>query len=509
MLRGLTSSTAVPAWWPARFYYGWALVGVLGVTATASYGVLSYAFAVFIEPMERDLGWSKTAITGAFSVASLVAGLAAVPVGRWVDRHGARGIMTVGSLAAALLLIGWSQVQSLAAFYALWALIGVASAAVLYEPAFAIVAAWFRARRGSAFTVLTFVGGFASVVFVPLATWLVATRGWRDALVWLAVIYAVITVPLHGLLLRRWPDDVGLETDGGLAAGRRQAGRAGRRKSQRVDGAAAGGAEVERSVPARDAIRGRDFRWLAAAFGLSSLATTAVSVHLVPLLLERGFGLAFAGGAMGALGLMALPGRLVFTPLGDRWPRTAVTASIFALQAAGCFALLAADGATAVWVFVVLFGAGFGAITPARAALVADLYGPAQYGGISGVLALALSVTRAAAPVGASVVHAIASGTPAGGYDTVVLVLLGLCLLSAAAIMVVREQDQPQSRRSQTARPSHRHAPRSQSLGGDDDGDDRHHAEVHGAEHEKNGGRPGAGADAAEAEPEPAPPLVR
>ena len=496
MLRGLTSSTAVPAWWPARLYYGWALVGALGVTATASYGVLSYAFAVFIEPMERELGWSKTAITGAFSVASLVAGLAAVPVGRWVDRHGARGIMTVGSLAATLLLVGWSQVQSLAAFYALWALLGVASAAVLYEPAFAIVAAWFRARRGSAFTMLTFIGGFASVLFVPLATWLVATHGWRDALVWLAVIYAVITVPLHGLLLRRRPEDVGLEADGGSTP-------------RRPGGSAAGGIGDERSVAVGDAIRGARFRWLAVAFGVSTLATTAVSVHLVPLLLERGFGLAFAGGAMGALGLVALPGRLVFTPLGDRWPRTAVTASIFALQAAGCVALLATDGAAAVWVFVVLFGAGFGAITPARAALVAELYGPAQYGGISGVLALALSVTRAAAPVGASVVHAMAGGTPAGGYDTVVLVLLGLCLLSGVAIMVVREQDQPQSRRSQTARPRHRHAPRGQPLGGDDGRDGRHHAKVHRTEHEQNGGRPGAGADAADAEPEPASPLGR
>lgn len=426
MLRSLTSSSTLPAWWPVRFYYGWALVGALGVTATASYGVLSYAFAVFIAPMESELGWSKTAITGAFSVASLIAGLAAVPIGRRVDRYGARGVMTIGSLAAAILLVAWSQVHSLAAFYALWALLGVASAAVLYEPAFAIVAAWFRAHRGRAFTVLTFLAGFASVVFVPLATWLVATHGWREALVWLAAIYAAIAVPVHAVLIRRWPADVGMEPDGGTAAGRPSSMAAGPLSKM-----------AERSVSVRDAVRGAEFRWLAVTFGLSSLATTAVSVHLVPLLLERGFGLAFAGGAMGALGLMALPGRLIFTPLGDRWPRTAVTASIFALQAAGCIALLAADGAAAVWVFVVLFGAGFGAITPARAALVAELYGPAQYGGISGVLALALSVTRAAAPVGASVVHAIGGGARASGYHSVLLVLLGLCLLSGAAISVV------------------------------------------------------------------------
>lgn len=414
-----------PRWWPTRFYYGWALVGALGITATLSYGVLSYAFAVFIDPMARELGWSKTEITGAFSLAALASGVAALPVGRWVDRHGARGIMTAGSVLATALLVWWSQVHSLLGYYMLWALLGLASSAVLYEPAFAVVATWFRSRRGSALTVLTFVGGFASVAFVPLASWLVATHGWRDALLWLAVMYAVITVPLHGIVLRRHPDDVGLEPDGRSPV-------AARRDLSRV----AAPELEEHSVPAEAAIRGRDFRWLSAAFGLSALATTAVTVHLVPLLLERGFGLAFAGGAMGVLGLLALPGRLVFTPLGDYWPRHTVTASIFVLQATGCVALLVTERAVGVWAFVALFGVGFGAITPARAALVADLYGPTCYGRISGALALVLSVARAAAPVGASLVYA--AGGPATGYDSAVLVLVVLCLASAVALMAVR-----------------------------------------------------------------------
>jgi MFS family permease len=170
-----------PAWWPAGVYYGWALVGTLGLTATVSYGVLSYAFAVFIDPMMRELGWSKATVTGAFSLASLIMGLAAIPVGRWVDRWGAKGVMTAGSLLATLGLVAWSRVQSIAGFYAVWVVLGFAMAAVLYEPAFAVVATWFRAGRGRALTVLTFMGGFASVVFVPLATWLVAAHGWREA----------------------------------------------------------------------------------------------------------------------------------------------------------------------------------------------------------------------------------------------------------------------------------------------------------------------------------------
>jgi MFS family permease len=257
------------------------------------------------------------------------------------------------------------------------------------------------------------VAGFASVIFVPLAVRLVEAYGWRDALVWLAAILALLTIPPHALLLRRRPEDHGLHPDGAA-----------------VPPFAAGGADAEPALSAREAVRSRSFAWLAAAFALSAVVSTAVSVHLIPLLLERGHTLAFAGSALGAVGLMALPGRLVFTPLGGRWPRAAVTAAIFALQGLGVAALLAGRGTAGVWAFVVLFGAGSGAITPARAALVAELYGRASYGTVSGALAVLLALARAAAPVGGSLLY-----LAGGGYPPVLAVLAVLSIASAAAVL--------------------------------------------------------------------------
>lgn len=397
-----------------RMYYGWVLVLALGVTETVSYGILSYAFPVFLAPMESELGWTRTELTGAFSLAALVSGAAAIPVGRWIDRHGPRGVMTAGSLLATVLLLSWSRVDTLWSFYAVWVGLGVAAAAVLYEPAFAVVANWFVRHRGRALTLLTFMGGFASVIFVPLATGLVTTHGWRSALVWLAVVLAVLTIPPHALLLRRSPAEMGLLPDGDVCprvpVARRLA--------------------SERSVPADQAVRSGSFRWLAVAFGFSALVTTGMAVHLIPLLLERGYSATFAGAAMGMVGLMALPGRLIFTPLGSRWPRGVVAAVIFLMQAVSVVALLLDLGPAGVWVFAALFGAGFGAITPARAALVAEWYGPAAYGSISGVLALVLSVARAAAPVGASLVYVRGEG-----YGMVLMVTLVVCVASAAAVL--------------------------------------------------------------------------
>lgn len=397
----------------SRLFYGWILVAALGVTEMVSYGILSYAFPVFIVPMGNELGWSKTAVTGAFSLAMLVAGAAAIPIGGWVDRYGARGVMTAGSVLGVAVLLGWSRTTSLAGFYALSAGMGLAMAAVLYEPAFAVIANWFVRLRGEALTVLTFMGGFASVIFVPLTTWLVVAYGWRTALVWLAAIFALLTIPPHALLLRRRPEDLGLTPDGAPEA------------------LAGSPAAFERRVPAREAVRSPSFRWLCVAFALSALATTAVSVHLIPLLLERGFPATFAGAAMGMMGVMALPGRLFFVPLGSRWPRGPVTASIFLCQALGIGILLTTSDRWGVWTFVALFGAGFGAITPARAALLAELYGRAGYAGISGVLATLLAAARAAAPLGASLLYAAG-----GAYDAVLWTLLGISLASGAAVVL-------------------------------------------------------------------------
>lgn len=402
---------------PGPIYWGWVMVAALGVTECVSYGVLSYAFAVFLHPMERDLGWSRAQLTGAFSVAWLVAGLAAVPLGRWIDRHGARLVMTAGSLLAALLLAAWSRVEHLASFYAIWLGLGLACAAVLYEPAFAVIATWFDRRRTSALTLLTFLGGLASVVFVPLASWLVQRYGWRDALVWLAAILAAVTVPAHALLLRRRPQDHGLLPDGALAAA--------------IDDPASTSYQPKPSIAASQALGSRSFTYLTVAFALSTLASTAITVHLVPLLLDRGQPPAFAAAAMAGVGLMALPGRLVFTPLGGRWPRAAVTAAIFTLQALATVALLGSGSTTAVWVFVALFGAGFGAITPARAALVAELYGPASYASISGVMALVLAGARAVAPLGASLLE-----SAGGGYGAVLLAVLAMSLASGVLTLL-------------------------------------------------------------------------
>lgn len=409
-------------------YYGWILVLTLAVTETTSWGILSYAFTVFLGPMQAELGWSRAELTGAYSLSLLVAAVAGLAVGRWLDRHGPRLLMTAGSILATILVLAWSGVQDLLLFYLIWIAIGFTLAAVLYEPAFAVVATWFVRRRARALTLLTFVAGFASVIYIPLADWLVRTQGWRQALVTLAIILAVGTIPLHALILRHRPEDLGLKPDGGnFPAFASNDARI--RNSINVE---------ERSLTARVALQGSAFWWMTAAFFLNTVALGGLSIHLIPFLTDRGYDGSFAASMLGLVGVMALPGRLVFTMLGEKLPRSLLAACLFSLQTASLVVLLLTASSTGgVIAFVIIFGAGFGAITPARAALVADFYGRRHYATINSVLALFATAARAVGPFAVGLAF-----DTIGNYQPAFWTLAAISAVAVGAI-VIAEKNRP------------------------------------------------------------------
>jgi MFS family permease len=381
----------------------------LSAAQVVSWGVLYYSFAVFVEPIERETGWSRTQVMGAFSLALLLSGAAAVPVGHWIDRRGTRLLMTAGTALAVAALALFSTVRSPAALYATWAALGLAMAATLYEPAFALLSRWFTRRRDRALSILTVCGGLASTLLVPLAAWLVATRGWRQAAMDLALLLACTALPVHALLLRSSPEAVGQHPDGDAAppAPSRPPGH----------GASVG-----------SAIRDARFLTLALAFTAASLVAVATTAHVVPYLIGRGASAAGAAGALALTGLMQLPGRIAFEPLRRRLSSRTLLAVSLSVQAAGLLALMAGPGRGAVVTFACLFGAGAGLSTLLRASLLADLYGVESYGRIGGLVALFTTFGRAGGPVLAALALAAS-----GSYG---VVLAGLVLLLVAATVV-------------------------------------------------------------------------
>lgn len=369
---------------------------VLCLTQITSWGVLFYGFPVLAPSIGADTGWSGTSVIGAFSVAQLVSAVVGVPVGRLLDRHGPRVVMTVGSLLSVLALVVVAWAPSLPWFYAGWLLVGVAMAGVLYQPAFAAITRWHGERRVAALTVVTLAGGLASTVFAPLTAVLAAHLSWRQTYLVLAVLLAVLTVPAHLFGLRLpWP---------------------------------AHPAAADTRRPTAIA-RSRPFVLLVVAMSLGALAVYAIVVAVVPLFAERGLSTTTAAWALGLGGVGQVLGRLGYGRLAASTGVTARTAGIL-LVAAGTTVLLGIvpGPAGALIAAVVVAGAARGIFTLLNATAVTDRWGTAHYGRLSGLLQAPLATTAAVAPW-----IAAAAADRLGGYP-VVFVLLGVAGALAAAL---------------------------------------------------------------------------
>ena len=390
--------------------YGWVIVVAVSITETVTWGVIYYGFPVFLRSMEQDLGASRVAITAAFSVGLGVAALAALPVGRWIDRHGGRGLMTVGSCLATALTFAWARVESLPALYAVWLLMGLAMATTLYEPAFAVVVTWFARGRDRALLTVTLVAGFASTIFMPIESWLLTRVGWRAALTILAVVLAVITIPIHALVLRRSPRAAPARTADGAAA-------------SLVPGMTLG-----------QAARTLVFWVLACAFFVSNFATAAVSVHLIPYLVDRGYTATLAAATIGWMGAMQVPGRMLFVPISARLGARWMVASVFFGQAMGLGQLPFVGLIGTTVPFIAIMGASNGMSTLSRATSLAQIFGARHYGAISGAVAQGAHGARAIGPGGASLLLVGRGAYPAVFWTmTVALVLASLAVLIAGA----------------------------------------------------------------------------
>ncbi len=375
------------------------LIIVLAITQTIGYGVLSYAFPVLLTPMANDLHTTTAAVTGAVTVSIMAAAATAIPAGRWLDRHGGRALMTCGSALGALAVVAWSQVQDVWQLYAVFAVIGVAGTASLYEAAFPVVIATTDpARRDRALLAITIVAGFASSIFFPVTGWLLTRYDWRTTVLVLAAVLAATAVPGH-----LWA----------VPTSQTHHARANHQAASTV----------------RDALRERTFWLLGAAFIAQGAATSAVGVLLIAFLRDAGQPAAAAATVAGLLGVLSVTGRLATTGLARRFGMPAVTATVFAIQAVGAF-VLSHVGASLAWaaLCITAFRLGFGVATIARPAILADRYGTRRYATIAATMGLPITTAKAFAPIGAASVG-VASFLPWAA---------AACLLASALLWKVR-----------------------------------------------------------------------
>jgi len=391
---GLTSTPGLAAA-PLR-----RVVAVLCATEIVSWGVLFYAFPVLSTTIRDTEGWPLTWLVACFTVAQVVAAAAGLWVGRRIDRHGPRGVMTAGSSVGVVAVLVVASAPNLAGFLIGWVVAGVAMSGTLYAPAFAAITGWAGTQRVKALTAVTLVAGLASTVFAPITALLVEHLSWRTTYVCLAVVL-VGTIPLHWLgLSAPWTPLTG-HHDGG-----------------------------HHDPARRRVVHQPEFMLLVAAMTLAGFCVFAVVVNLVPLLTQHGLSTTQAAVALGIGGAGQVAGRLFYGPVLTRFSPRARTVGTLAAASMTTLALALIHHPAAV-VCAVSFAAGTarGIFTLIQATAVSDRWGTQDFGARNGILSGAVMAAAAFAPwIGTLLASAL------DGYAAAFVVLAIGCLAATALV---------------------------------------------------------------------------
>ena len=378
------------------------LVWGLALGQLIGWGTLYFPFALFIAPMEAELGWSRADLNGALTVGLLTTGLASIPCGWWMDRYGPHLVMTFGAVLGAACLFWWSVVETPFAFYLAFVGIGLAIAATVQDLPYAIASANTGDYRRAIASILL-LGGLSSTAFIPLTNWLIGALGWRPALQVLGAIQLVPALVYFVLL----PGMRGSRTG-----------------EQKAEAEALGGS------PLKAALRRPAFWGLAVCFGAQSFAFTAVTFHMIPLLTERGLPLGSIVTAMALVGPAQVAGRAALMLFGKRATARFLGRAVVPLMPLAMFLLLtmAPFGLAGLALFALVFGTANGIITIVRATGIAEILGARGYGAISGAMNLVLMVPRTAAPLAIA-----ALWERQGNYDGALWALVSITAAGAAA----------------------------------------------------------------------------
>jgi predicted MFS family arabinose efflux permease len=383
------------------------------ISQLAGWGVIYFAFSLFVGPMEAELGWSRTDLNGALTAGLLTTAFASLPVGFLIDRYGGYVLMSVGAIAAAALIALWSLIDNLLAFYLLWIGIGLAQAATMGDQVYAVLIQNVRNYR-QAFTYVAFITGLSSTVFLPIISLLIEGLGWRPALVALAAIYLVAAAGPNLYFLR----------------GTKGARPAPIREEKKAAGPS----------PLLAAIRRRAFWALVICFGIQTFAFSGLTYHIIPLLQERGLGLDAIVAALAIIGPAQVSGRLVLHFFGQRASMRNLGRVMAPVLPFALLLLLVAPnfGFAGLALYAIVSGVTNGLIIIVRAVGLAEILGTRGFGQISGAMMFIIQMPRTAAPL----VFA-ALWQSFGGYDPVIWILIGATAVGAVAFWIAAAEPPP------------------------------------------------------------------
>ena len=384
--------------------YRWVVLACLCCAGFARQGPAVATLSIFVEPLIGEFGWSRTALSGAVSLAGVMAALVSPPIGRLLDRHGSRAVLCAAVLTNAVALAALSLTPSLAVFYLLYCIARMTWATAFDLGIYGAISKWFVARRAFATSVAT-VAQMAGLVAMPLvAQFAIVHDGWRAGWLALGVVTLVVGFLPVLLFLKSPPQDAEPPTG-----------------------------RPEPRFSRAEAVRTPAF-WLLMLYTVLVYPVQAgVSLHQAPHLVERGLDPTTAALIVSGFSLMSGVGTFACGLLPRRLPLRFVLALVGLLLALGTFLMLRVATPAEGYLAAGVFGLGIGGVLTLLPLAWADYFGRENYGAIRGLALSAQVLAQAAGPLASGILRDFT-----GDYQLALGCFVALSALSIAAALAAR-----------------------------------------------------------------------
>jgi len=348
----------------------WWIVILGCLTHAVNTGFCYFGISAFFPAFEREFSWSRTAISGAFSLARVQSGILGPIEGYIVDRIGPARIMYIGIAVCVLGFFSLSFVNTLTALY-LAIVVGIVLGSSLgyLVPISVLIAQAFREKRSLAFGIFR-TGPGISGALVPLVGWMIVTWGWRSAAVASAAILLAVGVPLAWLINRIFAQ---YQSVAQMAAGNDTAG-------QR---AAPFFAEPQFTL--KEALHSKLFWLFSIAMAFRHLVTEGVSVHFVILLVDRGWSTAAASSLLGVSAMIGAPARLMMGWLGDLLDKRRLAMALLAALSLSVLLMGWSAQPALFTTCMIVYSLAYGGLAALQEPIRADYFGTRAFATIQGV----------------------------------------------------------------------------------------------------------------------------
>ena len=410
-------------------FYGWWLTGVAALILVMGTVPIFQGMPAWFVVLEREFSWSRTQLSLAFSLTRVEGTVMGPVAGYLVDKLGARRMVQIGLPVMGIGFLLFSQVHNLWQFYVAFVVMSMGAGLGTWLPMMTALNHWFQTRRSTAMSLA--MEGFAvgGILLVPALVWAIDPEepdrlGWRLTAAIIGLVVIVLAFPVSQLVRNR-PEDYGEVPDGRAARARLE-------QSTEVGTPRFQGPEYTW----QEALRTRSFWVITIGHACSSVVIVTLTVHLGPMLTDRGFSLPTVGWVVATYTGVGAIFTLIGGYIGDRVPIRWALFGFSVIQSAAVVMILFAQTAPAVYLFAVVFGIGFGGRTPLTSAIRGVYFGRRAFASITGVSMIPMNVMMLVSPLFAGILF-----DQTGSYNIPFGALAVVSFFGAALFLLLKEPE--------------------------------------------------------------------